>query len=159
MSDFNFKVGDKVYYPIISNKVLTLAQDEGSKYPFTITLQSGEFRSFMADGKYYRYDVNSSIFPATQEWYEKLVVIYPNLEPPPKPKEPIDVIIAMLEGGYNEVCLKAPITGYEIVGNPTHARNACHTVKRFKPYCLKKGKYIVDFIDGKCILESENDIS
>lgn len=91
---------------------------------------------------------------------------YVAFEPPPKRKEPIDVITAMLEGGYNEVCLKAPIVGYEIVGNPTHARNACHAVKRFKPYCLKKGKYIVDFIDGKCVLEngevvleSGNDIS
>lgn len=82
--------------------------------------------------------------------------LYPNVkfEPPPKRKEPIDVVIAMLEGGHKEVLLKAPMIGCEIVGNEVHAHNACYAVKRYKPYCLKKGKYIVDFIDGKCILEN-----
>ena len=63
----------------------------------------------------------------------------------------------MLEGGHKEVLLKAPMIGCDIVGNEVHARNACRVVKRYKPYCLKNGKYIVDFIDGEVVLEGGNE--
>lgn len=160
MSEVKFKAGDKVYYPTVTNAIVKLERSVPLEdYPLL-----GEWYScgnvtkcvsrFLSDGRLSFFHRHSSIFPATQEWYDKLVHIYPDLEAPPKQKEPIDVVIAMLEGGHKEVCLKAPMIGHEIVGNPTHARNACHAVKKFKPYCLKKGKYIVDFIDGKCVLEN-----
>lgn len=153
-----FKAGDLVYYPEQSDEIHKLhKRNEFSAGVYFLTIVHNHIRgaNFTDDGRRFLSDVGQRIFHATQENYELLSKLYPNVEfePPPKRKEPIDVITAMLEGGYNEVCLKAPIVGYEIVGNPTHARNACHAVKRFKPYCLKKGKYIVDFIDGKCVLE------
>lgn len=86
MSNFNFKVGDKVYCPKVSNKALTLENTECSKYSVKISLESGMIRSFMIDGKHFHLDLNPSIFPATQEWYEKLVPVYPDLEKPPKKK-------------------------------------------------------------------------
>lgn len=79
---FNFKVGDKVYFPRISNKVLTL---KGKKFnEFSLIRLDLEGYTITAEGKYFDRDVNLSIFPATQEWYAKLVHVYPNLEKPPK---------------------------------------------------------------------------
>lgn len=133
MSEVEFKVGDLVYCPTINNKI--------SK----ITKENEEGDIFLNNAGWFKNTgLNHNDMPviclATQEKYELLSKLYPNVtfEPPPKRKEPIDVVIAMLEGGHEEVCLKAPMIGHEIVGNPTHDRNAFHAVKRFKPYCLKK---------------------
>ena len=48
------------------------------------------------DGKYFKQHHNLGIFPATQEWYEKLVHVYPNLEEPMPVK---DIIKHLLDEG------------------------------------------------------------
>lgn len=68
MSEVEFKVGDKVYCPTLSNEIITIASNN-----------TFWFKSSIVKAIYN----NQSIFPATQEWYEKLSHVYPNLEKPP----------------------------------------------------------------------------
>lgn len=95
MSDFNFKVGDKVYYPPYSNKVLTVEDNNNFQgiplaAHFSYYDCSKDKKAFSHDGlvtfsrngRGNKFMKNPIIFPATQEWYDKLVQIYPNLEPP-----------------------------------------------------------------------------
>lgn len=86
----NFKAGDKVYYPRGSNKILTTKENHCYDYPLIVRTEIGNI-TLTFGGKQFNYDPNPSVFPATQEWYEKLVQIYPDLEPPAKLKEPKEV--------------------------------------------------------------------
>ena len=172
--NFNFSVGARVYYPEVSNKVLTLKESLSPEYPLETnwTDLSGDLNgdSFTENGRRSIFSLNPCIFPATQEWYERLVVIYPDLEPPPKRKEPRDIIQAMLDSGYNEVLAYVsdePIEQilqkhkialiYYIDSDGRFVASGDFEYDYAVPYCHKAGKKIIDFIDGEVVLESENE--
>ena len=77
---FTLKLNDEVYFPSKTNDILSVVVISENiacpvklnKYPSTFTLNGLEFTS----------DKNSSIFPATIEWYNILKNVYPNLKPP-----------------------------------------------------------------------------
>lgn len=149
MSNFNFKVGDKVYYLRGSNKILTIKETSYGQYPFIIETKIG-YSTFTFHGKEFTGDSNPSIFPATQEWYEKLVQIYPNLEPPAKRKNQVEIIKAMLESGWYRVPVF--VDGHFFFVSSTFE----YTKKDwqlFYPFDLKTGKAIIDFVDGEVVLE------
>lgn len=168
MSDFNFKADDKVYYPAVSHKVLTLrASTDGGPYTVELVWGAGGKDSFTSDGKRHHTDLNPSIFPATEEWHGKLVSAYPNLEEPIIKRTPKEIIQAMLDStDYNEVLAYVsdePIEQilqkhkialiYHINAGGKFVASDDIEYEYAVPYCHKAGKKIVGFDNGKEILE------
>ena len=96
MSDIKFKftAGDLVYCPMATNEILTVSDKRNVAYKGT----DGDISTIGVyyDGKYFKQHHNLGIFPATQEWHEKLVHVYPNLEAPMPAK---DIIKHLLDEG------------------------------------------------------------
>ena len=69
----------KVYVPTLSDspKEIELVKKE-KIYPIKLV---DSHIIFSKNGKYSVKDPNPSIFPYTQEWYDKLKVVYPDLKP------------------------------------------------------------------------------
>ena len=97
MSDFKLKDGDKVYIPSACRTVQTVVAVAGT--------------NLVKVGGYTIYDTGYGFcatvppagelaFPATQEWYDKLVTVYPNLEKPPARKDLKEITIVVLDGSY-----------------------------------------------------------
>ena len=76
---FILKPGDPVYYPAISNSIFEIENYKSAKDIFQIKKQSVYF---MEDGKLKEVHANPSIFPATEEWFDKLKVTFPDLRNP-----------------------------------------------------------------------------
>lgn len=165
MTDFNFKVGDKIYYPKVSDEILTVQERSHNKYPLFVEL-GYKFSSFTTFGKHITDDSNPSVFPATQEWYDKLVQIYPNLEKPPARKDPKEIIQAMLDNGWGYVpCWVSNVNGnpnknsrleiiLEIRDGDDYPLRADITAWRYAvPFDPRTGKDIIDYIDGRIVLE------
>ncbi|MDO4441358.1 MAG: hypothetical protein Q4B81_04170 [Moraxella sp.] len=159
----NFKTGDKVYYPKASNEILTIRERSHNKYPLFVEL-GYQIYSFTTDGKHMADDSNPSVFPATRGWYEKLVQIYPDLEPPLKQKEPREIIEAMLKAGYDGVPCKTEYTQYRFictnVSDDQHfpfvyddVNGEDNAFSSAIPYHCETGKVIIDYVDGKLVLE------
>lgn len=165
MSDFNFKVGNKVYCPSISNDVLTLSSSSSSSYPVRI-----DGATFTTDGRVYTSEPNPSIFPVTQEWYDKLVHVYPNLEKPPVKKSSEEIIQDMLDDGNEGVlCWLSDKCEYP---DNSCAMGVVHRLSDDMFVCDADGLWIyatpimpikslkqtiIDYVDGEVVLENEND--
>lgn len=90
---FIIKPGDTVYYPSVSNSILEtegFAQDKDIlqiKKPSIYLTEDNKLKEvsvtyFMKDGKLKEVHANPSIFPATEEWFEKLKTTFPELHNP-----------------------------------------------------------------------------
>lgn len=168
MSDFNFtlKEGDFVYIPSAYSTPQKVKSIKGTN------LFKVDYFTFFDSGYLFQSMTNPAgkiIFPATQEWYEKLVVIYPNLEKPPKRKEPKEIIEAMFDSG------KWHLINYRICTNAQQAlnqkaKNKVITAHNFytmgcdgyftryaycniEVICPNTGKTIIDFVNGEVVLE------
>lgn len=159
MSDFDFNIGDKVYYPDISNEILILEKTTNPSHPFKVTLEHGVTRSFTTDGRRLYFNEKPSIFPATQEWYDKLVHVYPDLEKPPKRKSPVEIILAMVADWHYIPCRVSDddfdyvdlISSIVVGDKPLFVGS-----KEWKfavPFDPQTNKNIIDFVDGKIVLE------
>jgi hypothetical protein len=116
----------------------------------------------------YTSDKNPTIFPATQEWYEKLVHVYPNLEvPPPAKKSSVEVIKAMLDDGYHripcyvsvineepndEMCIDLLFDIDDSGSSSTPYRCVGGRWKYARPFDVKTGRVIVSYVDGQAVL-------
>ena len=167
MSDIKFKDGDLVYCPMATNEILTVSDKRNVAYEGT----DGEISTIGVyyDGKYSSQHHNLAIFPATQEWYEKLVRVYPNLEAPPPPKKSsMDVIKAMLDDGYyripcyvsvineepnDEMCIDLLFDIDDSGSSSTPCRCVGGKWKYARPFDVKTGRVIVDYVDGQAVLE------
>lgn len=82
-----FKVGDKVYFPLKTTEVCTLVEFNSIRYSLAITLNTGSrLATCTPSGERYEGDGISGIFHATQENKELLEKLY-GVEfetPPPK---------------------------------------------------------------------------
>ena len=76
---FIIEPGDSVYYPAISNLIFETDNCKQAKDILQIKKPSVYF---MEDGKLKEVHANPSIFPATEEWFKKLKVIFPELHNP-----------------------------------------------------------------------------
>ena len=94
MSDIKFKPGDLVYCPMATNEILTVSDKLNVAYEGI----DGEISTIGVyyDGKYSSQHHNLAIFPATLEWHQKLVKVYPNLQEPMSVK---DIIKHLLDEG------------------------------------------------------------
>lgn len=161
-----FKVGDKVYCPIVGTKVYTLTESCTSAAPLLLPVGDdvGTIR-INVDGTMYSKEAAPSIFRATKENYELLSKLYPEVEftKPPVPPTPAEVITKMLADGWAFVScfvhnLKSRTTlgscvalvsgvddnGYFVVNGYT-----CYYAQPFDP---RTGKLIVDYVNGEIVL-------
>lgn len=98
MSSFVLKIGDLVYYPLRSNKFFKLTSSRYADTGFPLEIYFKEFsQTVSTEGKTNSFQNVPVVFPATQEWYEKLSHIYPNLEKPPTKKSSKEIIQALLD--------------------------------------------------------------
>lgn len=158
-----FKAGDKVYYPQATNAILHVSSDLFVSYIGTDDMVADA--RIDHGGKFYNFHHNAAFFPATQEWYDKLVHVYPNLEKPPIKKDPKEIIQAMLDDGWRAVpCLVNDHEPNLELNNSfieliNRASNAFSVFKQeiswlhAQPIDLKTFKKIIDYADGKVILE------
>lgn len=168
MKEVEFKVGDLVYCPSISLNVLeVLPVDDWQmkkKTPIRLPTINDNIVLFLTELGVDIYSKMPVIVHATQQNYELLSKLYPNVsfEPPPKRKEPKDVIQAIINSNYKFIaCInksvdveKHPLDGMGIF--------SAHTLKTIDyekligelvPFDLETGRVIVDFMDGKPVLE------
>lgn len=167
MTEFNFKEGDKVYYPMATNEVLTITSDWRVYYLGTDADTEGTTSATLTpSGGMFRFHHNPAFFPATQEWYDKLVHVYPDLEKPPKRKGSKEIIQAMLDDGNEGVlCWVSDNSTKPCSANVVTIITRVHeryvdfernTWLYATPiYPLKSLKQtIIDFVDGEVVLEN-----
>lgn len=168
-----FKVGDKVYCPELSNEICHITSGYDLFPGMTMAVGKINAQGIMtiyANGKMDRGSFAPSVFRVTPENHELLCKLYGvEFEAPPKPKSPKEVIQAMLESG------KWHLVNYRIYGNAQQALNdtpknkvitkSQYDVIDFKDYFNKyaycnvevidpkTGKVIIDYIDGEIVTE------
>lgn len=163
MSDFNIKAGDFVYCPMATNEVLRVTPSSRVKYETTDGYISQI--DVPEDGKWIDAHHNPAIFPATEEWYERLSHVYPNLEKPPIKKSSKEIIQALLDDGNEGVLCWVSDNSIE----PTSDNFAGVIVKAGEFYVdydkniwahaipitpIKSlNQTIIDYVDGKVVLE------
>lgn len=67
MSNYQFKAGDKVYFPKMSSKIYTLQQSSNKAYPLIIKYNDVNFDEFTLHGNLHSSDANPSLLLATDE--------------------------------------------------------------------------------------------
>ena len=98
----------KVYVPSFSNSPKEFrAIKRGNGHLIYI---KGECLSVTEDGKLTRYHDNPIVFPYSQEWYEKLKAVYPDLEPY---KDDNRELLDLLEQQVKSVACKISNVSYE----------------------------------------------
>lgn len=165
MTDFNFKVGDKVYIP---SEQCTIQTVVGTKAPYLFKV--GDYTIYASGYDFRNTDkpAGALVFPATQEWYDKLVHVYPDLEEPPTEKTAKEIIRLMEEAGHKFITCKAKDPNsnlWEIVValgicsycSPKSSSDYMYDSfgsSYFEFYPINsKGQKIIDFVDGEMILE------
>lgn len=156
-----FNVGEAVYYPRATNKVLRLKDTNKSLTTRDLQVELGNISggipaTFYKNGVHLNHGKAQEIFHATQENYELLSKLYPNVsfEPPPKRKEPREIIKAMLKSGWE--CVPCIFTNENGTKQIVIARRFDETNKAI-PFDPKTGKTIIDFVDGEVVLEGGNE--
>ena len=147
-----FKIGDKVYFPPKSTKVLTICRNSYiSEYPIVALADSEKYPwSLTIDGKVYVDDALPSLFHATPENKAKLEDFYGiPFEPAPSKPTSREIIKAMLARGDKYVCCW--VSDHE--QEPDH-RCVCYLISGYDgdeasfPYLLSRGgcwKYATPF--------------
>ena len=96
-----FKVGDKVYFPFESNKVLTVQENYDDDPDYLIKVDGFLLNT---DGKYTDRDPVPSVVPATPEKHALLEALFEvKFEKPPVKQTSREIIQAMLARGDKSV--------------------------------------------------------
>lgn len=170
MSEFTLKQNDLVYYPLRSNKIFKLNNsryvDEG--YPLEIYVKDFS-QTVSANGKTNSMQNVPVVFPATQEWYERLSYVYPNLKKPPIKKSSKEIIQALLNDGNDDVLCwvsntKGESNNSEYIVVITHFDDYFRDVEgdtwiyATPIYPIKSLKQIItDYVNGKVITENKDE--
>ena len=137
----------KVYVPSFSNspkEFTAIKHDNGH----LICLIS-EALSVTENGKLTPYHDNPTVFPYTQEWYDKLKTVYPDLEPyKDDPKE----LLNLLEQQVSSVACRVSRTSYEeackngyVVFKNTAFEGSFTYFVPVNPYTLEPCKTVEDY--------------
>lgn len=170
MSEFTLKQSDLVYYPLRSNNIFKLSNSryEDAEYPLEIYVK--EFsQTVTIDGKTNSTQNVPVIFPATQEWYEKLSHVYLNLEKPPIKKSSKEIIQALLDDGNTGVLCWVSDNYPEpksdnflalITGTDEYYKDSDENIWIYAtPITPIKSlnQIITDYVEEEIVLESKND--
>ena len=135
----------KVYVPSFSNSPIEIEiLDKEKFYPIKL---SENRMSLTKDGKHSTHAANPVVFPYSQEWYDKIKSIYPDLEPyKDDPKELLD----LLEQQVNSVACRVSNASYKDA-----RKNGVLVFKDYKgeglyfipvnPYTLEPCKTVEDY--------------
>lgn len=172
-----FKVGDLVYCPSISLNVLeVLPVDDWQmkkKTPIRLPTINDNIVLFLTELGVDIYSKMPVIVHANQENYELLSKLHPNVEfEPPPSKEPKEIIEAMLDYGYHGVLCQITMVdedddnivrcyrydyALEVLDDKiifSHHTMYNDELKFVSPFYQKTGMEIVDFTNGKIVLQN-----
>lgn len=135
----------KVYAPALNNSPIEIEiLDKEKFYPIKL---SENRMSLTKDGKHSTHASNPVVFPYSQEWYEKLKVVYPNLEPyKDDPKELLD----LLEQQVSSVACRVSNISYDdarkngITGFKDYKGENLYFIP-INPFTLKECKTVEDY--------------
>lgn len=169
-----FNVGEAVYYPRATNKVLRLKDTNKSLTTRDLQVELGNIgggipATFYKNGVHLNHGKAQEIFHATQENYELLSQLYPNVtfEPPTNQKEPREIIKALLDDGNSGVLCWVSNYYHEPSYNNSKAQivtvvndddfycSGCSFVKYATPIIPIKtfNQKIIDFVNDEVVLE------
>ncbi|WLF84803.1 hypothetical protein [Moraxella sp. ZY210820] len=170
MSETKFKIGDKVYCPCLTTNILKVVASENS--PNLVAIENNnKLIDITIDGKIWSAQgMVNDVFPATQEWYELLSKLYPDVdfEKPTVCNDPKGVIKAMFDSGIKYIICKVEndvrnenleksttdvIHGFNVLGNFMGFNGIWEKAEPI----TQDGKFIIGFADGEVVLESENE--
>lgn len=137
----------KAYAPSFTNsakEITFLEKNQG--YPIRL---KDEHLTVTLEGKNYPNDDNPIVFPYSQEWYDKLKVAYPNLEPY---KDETKELLNLLEQQVDSVACRVSRTSYEeackngyvVFKNEVFEGNFTYFVP-VNPYTLEPCKTVEDY--------------
>lgn len=167
-----FETGDKVYFPAAGGEIYTIKSIANKDFPIFIR-PLHEF--FTGNGMRNRSDKTSAIFFATDESYELLSKLHPEIEfaKPDSLPNPREVITKMLDDGWSTiVCLVSTSNRNltdecdrpedcdlttAVINNVTgsctpYKATTGASWKYAQPIDVKTGKRIVDYVDGEIVL-------
>ena len=99
-----FKAGDKVYYPLKSNKIYKLEAHKDAHYLLRVVDKDGSVASFFTCGKFHYYDSIPSIFHATEKNQAALEQLYGiEFEKPTPTPTPRQVLADQYIGDIREI--------------------------------------------------------
>jgi len=144
---FNLTQYTKVYVPSFSNSVREIAfLGKNNGYPIHIV---DEHLTVTSDGKNFPHDDNPIVFPYSQEWYDKLKLAYPNLEPY---KDEYNELLNLLEQQVDSVACRVSRTSYEeackngyVVFKNTAFEGSFTYFVPVNPYTLEPCKTVEDY--------------
>lgn len=159
-----FKVGDKVYCPKLSLKMLEVIKNEYDEPDLSVTFNN-DYVDFDECGKEVVWNKVEVVFHATPENHEMLCKLYGvEFEAPPKPKTPKEVIQAMLDDGW--VSVSCYVSNCKGRPNENNFGDLIISVngEKFKscgvmywdcasPVDPRTGKIIIDYIGGEIVTE------
>ena len=135
----------KAYAPSFTNLVREITLLQGANgYPIRLR---DDHLTVTSDGKDSPREDNPIVFPYTQEWYDKLKVVYPDLEPyKDDPKE----LIKLLEQRVSSVACRISDKSYEdarkrgiVVFKECEFKNVYYIP--INPFTLKECKTVEDY--------------
>lgn len=160
MNNQLFKEGDRVYYPLMSDKILTVKRH--GKDNICIDVEPRGSMLFNINGKRTGIHMTESLFRATQINYELLTNLYPHIQfEEPKPT-PAAIVKKMLNDGYTYVIcnillpnnvVKDIVRGYD--DNLLFGEYGNYDYDQVIPLDSHTGKIIIDYKEGKLVLEDE----
>lgn len=169
MSEIKFKAGDKVYYPRMSFKIMTLKHNNSPTHPLAID-HIDFTEPYTENGTLSIFAKVTDLFHATEENHALLEKLYGlEFEKPPKRKNPKEIIKAMKNAGHKYVLCKAQnlatdewetviAMGFSTYDSPDSSKEYMYDYFRTSYYDYfpinSKGEKIIDFVDGEPILEN-----
>lgn len=160
MNNQLFKEGDRVYYPLMSDKILTVKRH--GKDNICIDVEPRGSMLFNINGKRTGIHMTESLFHAIQINYELLTNLYPHIQfEEPKPT-PAAIVKKMLNDGYTYVIcnillpnnvVKDIVRGYD--DNLLFGEYGNYDYDQVIPLDSHTGKIIIDYKEGKLVLEDE----
>lgn len=160
MNNQLFKEGDRVYYPLMSDKILTVKRH--GKDNICIDVEPRGSMMFNINGKRTGIHMTESLFHATQINYELLTNLYPHIQFEEPIPTSVTIIKKMLDDGYAYVIcnillpkgvVKDIVRGYD--DKVFFGEYDNYYYDEAIPLDNYTGKVIVDYIDGKPVLEDE----
>ena len=144
---FDLTKNTKVYAPALSNSPIEIEiLDKEKFYPIKLSENN---MSLTKDGKHSTHAPNPVVFPYSQEWYDKIKSIYPDLKPY---EDTNKELLNLLEQQVDSVACRASYVSYEdarkngyVVFKNTAFEGSFTYFVPVNPYTLEPCKTVEDY--------------